>query len=259
MAEGTQRTFGSAPWLVALVAAVVAASVRIPRTDEGGKSDKSAATTAVAADAAKTDDESVDSEAGSPLDVLRLHLHPQARESSDGASAKFVVKANGATHVLNYSEKAGAKSSPPLRDELRRDPAEYDVLIATVPDPIETKLPHEFDATVDSIQRAFESMGYTLRASWLPWPRDQNRNDSRAKANPPHRSKPGVLLFRKSGYGDDKNYDPACDKKPEDGAPRNRRATSGDRQSPSSFWSAKVRSPAFIRRRSPRPWRCERS
>src|SRR5262249_1256489 len=42
-------------------------------------------------------------------------------------------------------------------------------LIATVPDPIDSRVAYRFDAIVDDIQMAIESLGWNLDRYWLPW------------------------------------------------------------------------------------------
>ncbi|MDB5312249.1 MAG: hypothetical protein JWO38_6451 [Gemmataceae bacterium] len=73
----------------------------------------------------------------------------------------------------------------------------FEFLIATVPDPVDSKFALEFDATVEAIQRAFEARRFLLQTSWLPWPRDaRGRVDLSGKTRPPHRDYPGTMLFR---------------------------------------------------------------
>ena len=78
-------------------------------------------------------------------------------------------------------------------------------LIATVPDPIDTRLDHQFDRALDAIRRAIESADYTFDRYWLPW----DRSKTAASAISPSDQKtaqtemrqwrdPGVILFRGS-------------------------------------------------------------
>jgi hypothetical protein len=48
---------------------------------------------------------------------------------------------------------------------------EIEYLIATVPDPKDTRLDHQFDRALDAIRRALESADYTFDRFWLPWDR----------------------------------------------------------------------------------------
>ncbi len=71
-------------------------------------------------------------------------------------------------------------------------------LIATVPDPVESRLPRFFDSFVESIQRAAEAAGYTIDRFALPWP-VSGRETSEAAPNLPEQlydSQPGLMLFR---------------------------------------------------------------
>ena len=80
---------------------------------------------------------------------------------------------------------------------------DIDYLIATVPDPIDTRLDHEFDRALDAVRRAIESAEYTFDRYWLPW----DRSKAAATAISPSDQKtaqtemrqlrdPGVILFR---------------------------------------------------------------
>ena len=48
-------------------------------------------------------------------------------------------------------------------------PYSVDLVIATVPDPVSSRLPYFFDSIVESIERAAEASGYTLDRFALPW------------------------------------------------------------------------------------------
>ena len=70
------------------------------------------------------------------------------------------------------------------------------VLIATVPDPIDSHEDWVYDASIEAIRRAHERGGYVIDRMWLPW---ATRADS--VLNDPQRTKvreahPGVILFR---------------------------------------------------------------
>ncbi len=56
----------------------------------------------------------------------------------------------------------------PIRKMELKD-LEIEFQIATVPDPIESRFGHWFDSTVDAIQLAVETQGYTLDRFYLPW------------------------------------------------------------------------------------------
>jgi hypothetical protein len=90
----------------------------------------------------------------------------------------------------------------------RPPPSGYDeikYLIATVPDPKDTRLDHQFDRALDAIRRALESADYTFDRYWLPWDRSKTAAPPISLADPRtaqmatrHLRDPGVILFRDS-------------------------------------------------------------
>lgn len=74
---------------------------------------------------------------------------------------------------------------------------DLDVVIVTLPDPLDSFLDWAFDADLASMRRAFESVHYVTNRFWLPWDADRRV----VKGKPPtqyRRSHPGVFLFRNS-------------------------------------------------------------
>ena len=73
-----------------------------------------------------------------------------------------------------------------------------DFLIATVPDPVDSRLPHFFDCFIESLESASEAAGYTLDRFASPWP--EKGNGARDGDPSWHRtlfeSVPGLILFR---------------------------------------------------------------
>jgi hypothetical protein len=76
-------------------------------------------------------------------------------------------------------------------------------LIATTPNPIETRLGLWFDREVESIQSAADSVGLRFQSAWIPWDadllRDQTDLDQRQKQLQEKEKverEPGLLLFR---------------------------------------------------------------
>src|SRR5262245_16632961 len=57
-------------------------------------------------------------------------------------------------------------------------------LIATVPDPIDTRLDHQFDRALDAIQRAIGSAGYLFDRYWLPWDRSKTAAPAISPSDP---------------------------------------------------------------------------
>ncbi len=88
-----------------------------------------------------------------------------------------------------------------LMDYAKQGLLPYHVLLATVPDPVDTNLGLYFDRAVDSIQSAAESSGYTFVRAWLPWrndPQPASLEEVRAldEERLSRRPFPGALVFR---------------------------------------------------------------
>ena len=73
-----------------------------------------------------------------------------------------------------------------------------DFLIATVPDPVSSRLPHFFDSFVESLESAIEASGYTLDRFALPWLEKGNASHDEAPLwhRTLYESAPGLILFR---------------------------------------------------------------
>jgi hypothetical protein len=136
---------------------------------------------------------------------------PAATESPASAQPKMVVP-HDAKKIL--SEFLGA---PPDKQQLYHYPLqspgdtkyEVDFLIATIPDPIDSRLPYLFDRNLSSMERAVEADNYVLDRFDLPWLEELrerqgakgagektagNENDGQS----PHsfEQDPGLVLFR---------------------------------------------------------------
>jgi hypothetical protein len=85
-----------------------------------------------------------------------------------------------------------------------------DYLIATVPDPKDSRLDHLFDRYLDAIRRAIEAADYNFDRYWLPWsisrtptlvvlPAEQKMPQMEMETR--HLYEPGVILFRNSNGG----------------------------------------------------------
>src|SRR5262249_50874116 len=82
---------------------------------------------------------------------------------------------------------------------------EIEYLIATVPDPKDTRLARDFDLVLEAIQQAIGSAEYTFDHYWLPWERSQTAPAATSLADPKtaqmamrYLRDPGVILFRNS-------------------------------------------------------------
>ncbi|MBZ5560911.1 MAG: hypothetical protein LAP13_00665 [Acidobacteriia bacterium] len=72
-----------------------------------------------------------------------------------------------------------------------------DFLIATVPDPISSRLPYFFDSFIDSIESAVEAAGYALDRFALPWVQKGSEGGSTLSPQRSlYESTPGLILFR---------------------------------------------------------------
>lgn len=119
-----------------------------------------------------------------------------AKKSSDAAASKPDV-ADAFELICRFlpcPRTAGAGSVASQARQLTRDRnVSVGVLVATVPDPVESQLDYLFDRSVESLRRAFQAMGFRF-ASWAsPWPIPKA-----APKGPPIRT-PGVILFHDPG------------------------------------------------------------
>jgi hypothetical protein len=117
-------------------------------------------------------------------------------ESPEGAPAglRFPTAKDLVAEFLFSSEGDHATSSGHPSEAAYR----IDFLIATVPDPVSSRLPHFFDSFVESLESAAEASGYTPDRFALPWLEKGNG----AGDNVPswhetlYESVPGLILFR---------------------------------------------------------------
>jgi len=74
-------------------------------------------------------------------------------------------------------------------------PSQLDVLVVTIPDPIDSHEDWVYDTSLEALRRAHERAGYVIDRMWLPWTsRDSVLDDTpRTKLREAY---PGVLLFR---------------------------------------------------------------
>jgi hypothetical protein len=127
-----------------------------------------------------------------PDQSQKAGLNPQQKSEAETRRGDYCrIKS-----VLN--SKVSKRPPPPGYDEI-----EY--LIATVPDPKETRLDHQFDRALDAIRRALESADYTFDRFWLPWDRSRTVTPPISTVDPRmaqmatrHLRDPGVILFRDS-------------------------------------------------------------
>jgi len=115
--------------------------------------------------------------------------------AGESANREFPSVKDLIAHFL--SSRVGERATPAEMSASAAYRIEF--LIATVPDPIDSRLPNLFDSFVESIGSATEATGYTLDRFALPW---MEEIDSGEKRPLPWRqtlydSVPGLVLFRK--------------------------------------------------------------
>jgi hypothetical protein len=87
------------------------------------------------------------------------------------------------------------------RPATRVDTGAATYLLATVPDPILSRLDYTYDRYLDAIQRALERAGYRLDRFDIPWMRQRGQLEEQLKnatgaLAPEFARKPGLMLFR---------------------------------------------------------------
>ena len=88
-------------------------------------------------------------------------------ESPEGAPARLgfpTAKDLVAAFLFSSEGDQAASSGHPSEAPYR-----IEFLIATVPDPVSSRLPHFFDSFVESLENAAEASGYTPDRFALPW------------------------------------------------------------------------------------------
>jgi len=73
------------------------------------------------------------------------------------------------------------------------------ILIATLPDPVDSHEDWMYDAHLEAIRRGFETSTFSLDRFWLPWPSDTSTvlPVGSTRRVPTREGMPGVMLFRK--------------------------------------------------------------
>ncbi|MGO8792036.1 MAG: hypothetical protein ACLQVL_32250 [Terriglobia bacterium] len=113
----------------------------------------------------------------------------EAPASTDFPTAKDLVSQ---FFFSRQGNQPTPSSQPP------EDVYSIDFLIATVPDPVSSRLPHFFDSFAESMESAAEASGYTLERFALPWPYRGKGPDDNAPSwhQALYESVPGLILFR---------------------------------------------------------------
>ena len=120
---------------------------------------------------------------------------PSATPGTDLFIKPDTGRARSGIHLLNEFFQRETSTRPgALRPSL-------DVIIATLPDPMDSHLDYEYDAELSALRQAFETSGYTTDRFWLPWPIDREKSELAARNNridttAYRKTHPGVVLFR---------------------------------------------------------------
>lgn len=129
-------------------------------------------------------------EAG-PWNATRQYFHREPKPRADGYAACRPTPEQGCSR----SELLDLYGMPGSFD-LRTSHA----VIATVPDPLHTRMAMETDRSLDAIQQAVFDSGYELASEWLPWTVNPSLEEPTAKPHGPAATDweklPGLLVFR---------------------------------------------------------------
>ena len=118
---------------------------------------------------------------------------PEFPEGAPGTSEFPSAKDLVAKFLFDSAGNQIASSGYPAEAAYR-----IEFLIATVPDPISSRLPRFFDSFIESFENAAQASGYTIDRFALPWFEKKNANGDAAPLWHPelYDSLPGLLLFR---------------------------------------------------------------
>src|SRR3954471_13723172 len=110
-----------------------------------------------------------------------------AGDSAQTKALNALLSNLSADHCAGQVEDVFAKSVPAGSTEVK-------FIIATVPDPMDSRLDYTYDRNLDGIQRGLGPSRYTLDRFWLPWTHDAAHAQ---REEPACRSRtPGILVFR---------------------------------------------------------------
>ncbi len=84
--------------------------------------------------------------------------------------------------------------------------ATWRAAVATLPDPVESRMGRSFDIEVATLVRSFQFGGYVLQGHAMPWPAPGTKAGQ--DAGRPYRSTPGVLVFRRDAWRTPGNLGP---------------------------------------------------
>ena len=127
--------------------------------------------------------------------------HRDAETSQDNQSRGSATHAASDTSKRRRSARelvAEYDGAADFAEVARKRRGTLTVIIATLPDPIDSHMDWAFDSGIESIRRANEATGFVMDRFWLPWPGtgDSARVKPNGATRPVRDVYPGVLLFR---------------------------------------------------------------
>jgi len=127
----------------------------------------------------------------------RENLDSQPQDAREGQSS--APKAFPTAQELVSEFLFSGKGNPPSPSGGAPEPNySIDLMIATAPDPISSRLPRFFDSFIESVESAAEASGYTLDRFALPWVEkgEDTRSDIPSWRRTLYEAAPGLMLFR---------------------------------------------------------------
>ena len=121
------------------------------------------------------------------LAMLGSQVAASAPPSSD---AKSGTTESAVSEYASFSQQGSPMDF--FREQAKDPTVRIHAAIATVPDPVATRLGRSFDLEIAALISAFEVRDYVLDGFWLTWPLDGKQADDAHSRN-----EPSVLAFRK--------------------------------------------------------------
>ena len=136
---------------------------------------------------------------GRPLQTIPA-TEPLKSRGEETLTTRSTHHAHTAANLLSqFLGEMPAQPTTTWREGDRRRAYSIEFLIATVPDPLDSRLPYLYDRYLDSIQRALEVAGYLPDCFDLPWfETSQPSEEGSLPGKRRYEHEPGVVLFRNS-------------------------------------------------------------
>ena len=189
------RTLGSSAGLLALIVFLI--HIAAPTAQEGRSADaNTSAAKAMKSGAAQTKSEAEPAPEG-PWLATRHFFAAQ----SDPAAPR--IDFTGVEQIVACSTNPACSAS--LRGFFGLAPANHpEFLLATVPDPLHTRLSLFTDSSLDAIQKAANEAGWFFATQWMPWSdtvdpdeKDPTKRSEEREYIRNREKQPGVLVFRR--------------------------------------------------------------